>query len=340
MHLEVYYKMISLRHISEFKLEVIMKQEYVQAEPASKLHPIRFRKKYIVNDIRPATNIFFLTTFWFYTALCALPLLLVVIVSFTDEDAINLHGYSFFPAKLSLIAYKLLFARDQSIAHSYMVTINVTLIGTFLGLIITSLYAFPISRKSFYGARWFTVFAMITMLFNGGLLPSYILWTNYLHVANTLWGLILPGLLLNGYFILLMRTFFSTSIPNELYEAAEIDGSDQFKLFTKIALPLSLPVMATIALFYLIMYWNDWMNSMLYIQGSDNISIQFVLIKLMSNIQYLQRNANAGSFVKLSFPKESFKMAMSVAAIGPIVLAYPFLQRFFVKGLTIGAIKG
>jgi len=318
-----------------------MNEETVNSHPVDgvELQP-HVRKKYVPNDIKPATNQFFLIVFWMYTTLCVLPLLLVLIVSFTDEETINLNGYSFFPKKLSLGAYNYLLTANSSILRSYIITITVTIVGTLIGLLITACYTYPISRKKFPMVMFFSIFAMITLLFSGGLLPSYILWTNYFHLNNSILALIIPGLLMNGYFILLMRTFFYNSIPSELYEAAEIDGASEMKIFARIALPLSLPVLATIGLFYIVNYWNDWMNSMLYIQGSGNISIQFLLIKLMNNILFLKQNSNAAAFITLTLPEESFKMAMSVVAIGPIILAYPFLQRFFVKGLTLGAIKG
>lgn len=282
--------------------------------------------------------------FTIYSLLCVIPLILVIMVSISDETAIVKHGYSFWPETFSLEAYKFLFKDATSIVRSYGVSITVTLIGTITSMIIIALYAYPISRKDFPHAKFFTFLVFFTMLFNGGLVPWYLVYVQMLDLKNTMMALIVP-LLVAAFFVLITRTFFQTTIPQAILESANIDGAGEMTIFFKIVLPLSLPVLATVALFQTLTYWNDWFLSLVFITKEANISIQYLMYKTMLNIQYLANNSTAAAAIRAAggefkFPSESVRMAMVIVGIGPIIFAYPFFQKYFVKGLTVGAVKG
>lgn len=302
------------------------------------------RAPYSPNAISRRSNALVQGVFWFYTILCVFPLLLVIMVSFTDEMAILQNGYQLIPKAFSLTAYELLFADSGQIVRSYGVSLFVTVVGTILSLLLTAAFAYPISRKDLPYRNGFAFFIFLTMLFNGGLVPWYLVYTKYLHLGDSIWALIIP-MLVQPFNILIMRTFFQTTIPAALIEAATIDGAGELGIFIRIVLPLSLPVIATIALFNTLMYWNDWFLSLIFISDNKTVSVQYLMYKTMLNIQYLTSNVQAsealtrgGGTVRL--PSEAIRMAMAVIGIGPIVLAYPFFQKYFVKGLTIGAVKG
>jgi putative aldouronate transport system permease protein len=290
-----------------------------------------------------AINIFF----WIYSILCLLPLALIIMISFTDEKTVLTNGYSFFPEKFSLAAYQFLLEDWAQITKSFGVSMFVTIVGTAISLLIMALYAYPISRKDFPHRNIFSFFIFFTMLFNGGLVPWYLVYTQVADMKNTLASLILP-LLVQGFFVLMMRTFFSTTIPMELLEAATIDGASEGRVFAQIVLPLSLPVLATVALFQTVNYWNDWFLSLVFISGEGGkgmVSLQFLMYRTMLDIQFLSSNTTAAQGLSQSgglvnVPTETVRMAMAVVGIGPIVIAYPFFQRYFIQGLTIGAVKG
>jgi putative aldouronate transport system permease protein len=282
--------------------------------------------------------------FTIYTILCLMPLMLVFMVSITDEKTALINGYSFLPDLYSLSAYAFLLEDWRQIVQSYGVSIFVTIVGTALSLLIMALYAYPISRKDFPHRNFFSFFMFFTMLFNGGLVPWYLVYTQLLDMKNSIWSLIIP-LLVSAFFVLMLRTFFSTTVPFELLESAKIDGAGEFRIFAQMVLPLSLPVMATVALFQTVTYWNDWFLSLVFISGNDNVSMQFLMYRTMLDIQFLSSNVQAAQGLAQSgglvnIPTETVRMAMAVLGIGPIVLAYPFFQRYFIKGLTIGAVKG
>lgn len=271
-----------------------------------------------------------------------LPIILVFMVSITDETTITQNGYSFFPQKISFEAYKYLFLDSITIIRAYGVTIFITVVGTIVGLMLTALLAYPISRRDFPYKNMLTFFVFFTMLFNGGLVPWYLVFTKLIPLKDTIWSLIIPGLLLNGFFVLIMRTFFATSIPMAIIESAYMDGASESRIFFRIVLPLSTPVLATIGLFNTLGYWNDWFNSLVFLTDSKYYSLQYLLNKILLNIQFLSqnsRNTNA-SQIMATLPTETVRMAMAIIGIGPIVLAYPFFQKYFVKGLTVGAVKG
>lgn len=272
-------------------------------------------------------------------ALCVIPFLLLFMSSISSESSIVNNGYSFWPKEFSLEAYTYLWSQKLAMFNSYGITIMITVIGTFVGLLISALLAYPLSRQDLpiRGTLSFLVF--FTLLFNGGLVPTYLIYTEVFHMKNTLMALIVPGLLTNGFFILLIRTFFANSIPVQIIESAYIDGASEFKIFYRMVLPLSLPILATIGLMLTINYWNDWFNGLIYITEPRLFSIQNLLNRMLSNIQFLQQNNLGGQNMAVNLPMNGVRMAMAVVGILPLILIYPFFQKYFVKGLTIGAVK-
>ena len=223
-----------------------------------------------------------------------------------------------------------------------MITIFVTAVGTVLSVLITTLFAYPLSRKELPGRSLFSFFVFFTMLFNGGLVPTYMMWTQTFHIKDTLWALILPGLLMNAFYVIMMRSFFTANIPDALVEAARIDGAGEYKILFKIVLPLSKPMMATLALMIGLGYWNDWMNSLYYITNEKLFSIQAIWNTIITNIQFLTSGQSAAaSNVDLSqLPSVGIRMAIAVIGILPVLCIYPFFQKYFVKGIVVGGVKG
>jgi putative aldouronate transport system permease protein len=253
-----------------------------------------------------------------------------------------MYGYSLFPRNLSLESYKYIFKNIGVILRAYGVTMLVTVVGSTLSLIIISLYAYPISRKDFKYRGTFTFIVFLTMLFNGGLVPWYMVYVNVLHINDTLMALILPYLMTPLY-VLIMRTFFMTSIPEGIIEAAKIDGAGELQTFVRIVLPLAKPALATIGLFNVLTYWNDWYAPLLFINNEKLFNLQYLMYRVDKAILYLSNNAgsiNNATQIMANLPSQTARMAMAVVAIGPIILAYPFFQKYFVEGLTIGSMKG
>ncbi|MFD2612075.1 carbohydrate ABC transporter permease [Paenibacillus gansuensis] len=296
-----------------------------------------------MNSVSPFTGSLIHLFFAVVTLLCLIPVILVISVSFSDEKTILANGYKFIPEKFSTYAYEYLFRDSGQILTSYGVTLFVTIAGTVLGVLFMALYAYPIARNDFPHRKLFSFLVFFTMLFNGGLVSWYMVYVKMLDLKNSLWALIIP-LMVGPFFVLILRTFFK-GLPGELIESAKIDGAGEFRIFLRIVLPLSTPALATVGLFTTLNYWNDWFMSLLYITDSSKVSLQYLMYKTMLNIQYLTSNSQAaqgasqgGSILEL--PSETVRMAMCIIGIGPIVLAYPFFQRYFVKGLMVGAIKG
>lgn len=274
---------------------------------------------------------------------CVIPFALLFISSFTDDLMINRHGYSFFPRGLSLSAYEYLWTQAGYIFQAYGITVFITAAGTSAGLLISSLLAYPLSRRDYPLYRKQAFFVFFTLLFNGGLVPTYLLYTQILDIKNTILALLVPGLLVNGFNILLMRTYFMTNIPSAVLESAQIDGSGEFRTFFFIVLPLSLPILATVGLLQGITYWNDWYNGFIYITNPNLFSLQNVLNKILMDIQFLTSNSSMGAQAGeqlAKIPTATVRMAMAVIGVLPIMAAYPFFQRYFVKGIVLGAVKG
>lgn len=282
--------------------------------------------------------------FLFYSLCCIVPLLLVIMVSLSNEQDVLVHGYSLIPRSIDWAAYEMLMKDWGQLLRSYGVTVFVTVVGTVLSVIMMALYAYPLSREDFPQRKFFTFFMFFTMLFNGGLVPWYLVYTQMLDLKNNIWALILP-LLVSAFFVLIIRTFFQTTIPLQVLESAKIDGAGELRIFFQIVMPLSLPVLATAALFSTLNYWNDWYLSLVFISDDKTLSIQYLMYKTLLNIQYLANNSTAAAAIaaaggNVTYPNETARMAMAVIGIGPIVFAYPFFQKYFVKGLTVGAVKG
>lgn len=272
--------------------------------------------------------------------ICIVPLLLVLGISLTDEKTLIVEGYNFIPKVFSLDAYKFVFNGASSILQAYKVTVFVTLAGTFLHLLFMSMLAYSLTREEVVHREKISLFVYIPVLFNGGLVPFYMLMSRYLHLKNTIWVLILVNLV-SAVNVLIMKNFFK-SIPASLIESARIDGSGEIRTFFTIVLPLSKPSLATIGLFTAIAYWNDWMTCSLYIETSRLHTLQYLLQSLMSNIAYLIANAqNNQSMLEAlgQLPSEGARMATCILAVGPIILLYPLLQKYFESGMTIGAVK-
>lgn len=283
------------------------------------------------------TVIFYAIAIGFSLA-CLYPFLLVLISSVTDEITLQTNGYSIFPDKLSTDAYVAIF-RTKTIPTAYLVTTFVTVVGTLLSLIVTSAAAYALAgRRLYYGTQLAFLF-YFTMLFSGGIVSQYILITKYLHLQNTVWVYILPALF-GPWNMFLMRNFFN-EIPEELFESAKLEGAGEMKLLTRIALPLSLPAMATIGLFYALGYWSVWQPGLLYVDNPDLFTLQYIVMQIIRNVDIAQNIAVHGSTAAAqAAPSYTVRLATAVVTIGPIVLLYPFLQRYFVGGLKVGAIKG
>ncbi len=278
-------------------------------------------------------------------SLCALlPMVLLVVSSLTDNDTLIQNGYNFIPMKWSIYAYTYIFSTGSAVIRAYGVSIVLTIIGTTLSLCITTLLAYALAKKGLPGRGALTFYVFFTMLFNGGLVPTYMNYTNTFGIKNTFLALLIPGLLANGFNILLMKSYFVSAVPDEILEAAYIDGATEFQTFSRVALPLAKPIVATIALFAGIAYWNDWQNGYVYLTTrTDLYSIQNLLNRMMQNIQFLTQNSGNISNANVglaAIPSVSVRMAMAVVGVLPIILVYPFIQSNFVKGITLGGVKG
>lgn len=294
------------------------------------------------NEISNLTDTLLNVLFVVLSLVCLMPVVLVIMVSFTDGDSIVANGYSFFPEKYSLIAYESIFKDYGTIINGYVVSIGITVVGTLLSVLLMALYAYPISRADYPLRTGFTFFLFFTMLFNGGLVSRYLIYTQLFGLKDSYFALILP-LLIIPFNVIIMRTFFQTTIHPALIESARIDGAGELRIFFRIVLPLSLPVMATMALFSTINYWNDWFNALVYITTEDKYPLQYLMMRVLNDVQYMRNNvelaAQNPSLLK-NLPNESLQMAMAVIGMGPILAVYPFFQKYFVKGLTVGAVKG
>ena len=268
-----------------------------------------------------------------------LPFLLLVMSSVTDEKVLLVDGYRFFPRVFSGYAYEYLFVSNgDNVFRAYGITLLVTAVGTVLSLLIGPMLAYPLSRKDYPRRKIMSFYVFFTMLFNGGLVPSYIMWTQIFHVKNTIFGLLFPSLLMNGFIIMLLRSNFQSNIHPALIEAAKIDGAGELLIYRKIIIPLSLPIMATIGLMVGIGYWNDWTNGLYYITDNKLYSLQQLLNNILQNIKALATLASSVT-VTQEMPSTGIRMAMAVIGVIPIMILYPFFQKWFVKGIAIGGVK-
>ena len=286
------------------------------------------------------TQFVLILIFAIFSFLIVAPFIILISVSLSSEKDILLYGYSLLPKSIDFSAYQYVFKNPQSILNAYKVTITFAALATSLGVLFMSLLAYPLSRKDLKGRNIISFFVYFTLLFNGGLVPTYILITQVLKLGDTIWVYILPTLI-SPWYVFMIRTFFS-GIPNEICEAALIDGAHEYTIFFKMILPLSKPVLAAVALFVFLAKWNDWFTAMIYINNENLLSLQYLLQRIMKNIQLLlqssSENIAVGDINKI--PTETVRMAMAVIVAGPALIVFPFFQKYFVKGLTVGSVKG
>lgn len=297
-----------------------------------------------LNRIKPATNVIFNVIFILLALACLLPIVFTFVISITDERVIRTQGYQFYvTAKtVSTSAYKYLWTQRTTILRALWVSVEVTVIGTVLGVILTCLMGYVLSRREHKLNGFLTIMVFIPMIFGGGVAASYVMNTQVLKLTDTIWALILP-LAVSSFNVTIARTFFRTTIPDAVIESAQIDGASQWTIFFRIVLPISKPVLATIALFLAFGYWNDWYQSMLYIKSDSLKSLQAMLQSMQKNLEYLTKNPTAGlaqADMIRQMPQESVRMAIAFIVAVPIACIYPFFQKYFISGLTVGAVKG
>ncbi|MCK9858650.1 carbohydrate ABC transporter permease [Paenibacillus sp. ATY16] len=280
-------------------------------------------------------NVFNYLFFSILGLVCLIPFLIVLGSSFESENYLKANGFALIPKHFTLFAYETVFQLN-TVMQSFLVSITVTVLGTLLALLVTSMLAYPLSQREMRFRGAILGFVLLTMLFSGGLVPWYILITKYLHLKDTLWVLIVPYLV-NPFNMFVLKSFFET-IPKEIVESARIDGSGHLRTFMSIIIPLSTPGLATIGLFYALNYWNDWWLSLNFIESDKLVPVQLLLKKMISNLTYISSQVDTSKFIQV--PANGVQMATTIISIGPIILVYPYIQRYFVKGLTIGSIKG
>ncbi|MDR7810455.1 MULTISPECIES: carbohydrate ABC transporter permease [Lacrimispora] len=295
-----------------------------------------------LNRISPAINISFNVLFILFALICIIPVVFVFIISISSEQSIKLNGYRFWPQEFSLESYLFLWKEGKMIIRALGISAAVTVAGTAFGVILTTLMGYVLSIRKFKFNSFFTMVVFIPMIFNGGMISSYVINTQFLHLKNTLWALILP-LCVSSFHVIICKTFFKLNIPESIVESAQIDGASHFTIFARIAFPLSKPIVATIALFLSFAYWNDWFQSSLYITDTKLFSIQSLLDHIQRNMEMMAKNPSLGVTLQQymnNMPKEGARMAMAIIIIVPIACTYPFFQRYFISGLTVGAVKG
>jgi len=321
------------------------KSTYVDYKPVNKvsLHNLfpANRKNKDMLAISPASNIFLNLLMVIICLLALIPVYVIVIASVTSEHALTANGYRLWPEEFSTVAYTFLFSKGSIIVTAYINTILATLAGTLLSVVMVGLYAYALSRDNFKFKGFFTFYAFFTMLFGGGLVAYYMVTRQVLQIQNSLWALFLPSAF-SPFWVIVMRTFYKTNVPNEIIESARIDGAGEWRTLLQIVLPLSVPGLATVALFSAIGIWNNFFNCLLLVDEARYYSLQFTIYTTLNNIRFLLENADKmQGLVNLSaLPSQTFRMAMAVVTVGPIIFAYPFFQRYFIRGLTMGSIKG
>lgn len=294
-----------------------------------------------MNQIKKSTNIIFNIIFLILGLMCVLPLVFVFSISITSEQALQAGGYHIIPQEFSNAAYMFLWNERGTILRAFFMSVLIAVIGTVIAVCLTTTMGYVASRRNFKLKKLYTWIIFIPMVFNGGMLASYVVVNNILNLRDTIWAVILP-LACSSFSVTICRTFFRTTVPDALIEAAKIDGAGQFRIWSGIVLPISKPVMATIGMFAAFGYWNDWFQSSLYISDKNLYTLQAFLNNIQKNIEYLANNPYGGLSMqeyKLSMPTESVRMAIAIVIIVPIALTYPFFQKYFISGLTIGSVK-
>ncbi len=266
------------------------------------------------------------------------PLMMILGSSLTENETLLKFGYNVIPKVFSFNAYRFVLSSSSNLINSYGVTVLVTSIGTFTGVIMMAMYAYAISRKGLKYRKFFSLFAYVTFVFNGGLVPFYFVYSRLLNLGNTLAVLIIPYLV-DVWYIVILRTFFASSIPDEVLESAKIDGASEIRTFIQIVIPLAIPALASVTLFTILKYWNDFQLGLYFIDDADKFNVQYMLYRIMGNMEFMRSDTQSAS-LSGPLPVEAARMAMCVLGAGPLLLAYPFFQQYFIKGLTMGAIKG
>jgi putative aldouronate transport system permease protein len=303
------------------------------------------RKKSAIAEftqIKPVTNVIFNILLAAFALACLIPVLLVIAISFSEEYAISQHGYKFIPEVFTLEAYRFMFMQGGQIVHALQMSILVTVMGTGLSIMLTTSLGYVLSRRDFKLHNFYTWVVFIPMIISGGLVASYFINTQMLRMGNTIWVLFIPGAV-GSFNVIICRTFFRTNVPDAIIESALIDGASQMTVFFRLVMPLSLPVIATIGLFMSFGLWNDWFTSMLYIDDMNLFTLQALLNKMLTDIEQLVKSMDtvgvSSMEMLLKLPKEGARMAIVVIVVVPIACVYPFFQRYFISGLTIGAVK-
>ncbi len=295
------------------------------------------------NRVSKPTNVVLNIVFAIMALACVIPVLLVVAISFSAEQSITDYGYRFIPKIFSLEGYTFLLSQGKMIVRALGISLFVTIVGTVIGVLLTTLMGYVLSRPNYKLNGFLTMVVFIPMVFNGGLVSTYFIVSQFLGLKNSVWALILP-LAVSSFNVIVCRTFFKTTIPESLVESAKMDGASQLMIFSRIVLPISLPVLATIGLFLCFAYWNDWYQSMLYIDDTKLLSLQALLNQILTNITMLVKNAATigvtAAEMLAKMPQEAARMAIVVIIVLPIACAYPYFQKYFISGLTVGAVKG
>ena len=294
------------------------------------------------SEVSKKTNVVINVIFLILASAAVIPFVFVLMISLTSEQSIRTFGYQFIPNQLSLDSYRFLLREIASIGRAFGVSIFVTVVGTSIGVTLTTLMGYVLSRKEFKLKGFYTYFIFIPMIFNGGMLASYVVNTQVLGLGNSIWALILP-LSVSSFNVVICRTYFQTAIPDSIVESAKIDGASPFRTFIQIVMPLAKPMIATIALFLSFGYWSDWFQSSLYITNSNLFSLQALLDNIQRSLEFITNNPSVGASLaqyRVNMPQEGVRMAMAVLIIAPIACSYPFFQKYFISGLTVGAVKG
>lgn len=275
-------------------------------------------------------------------AFCILPLILLFSSSLSNETAVLHEGYNILPRKLDLTAYQYIVNGSNGIMRSYGISAVVTFMGTIGNLFITILYAYPISRKDLKGRTFFSFILFFSILFNGGLIPTYMMWTNTFHIKNTYLAYLLPNLLMNGFYVIMARNFFASNIPFELLESAKIDGAGEVRILKDIVVPMSKPILATLGLFVSLNYWNDWQNGLYYISNDKMYTIQVLLNRMLLDALYMQQGLakEIKSSIGAAMPTSTLKMAIAVLGAIPVLIIFPFISKYLTGGIVVGAVKG
>ena len=296
----------------------------------------------VLNRIKPGTNAAFNVIFIILSLMCVLPIVLIFIISITDEQSIAQNGYQIIPDMLSASAYSFLWGERAMILQALWISVEVTVVGTAIGVLLTTTMGYVLSRPGYKLNGLFSTIVFIPMIFSGGMVASYVVIAQLLNLRDTIWSLILP-LCVSSFNVTICRTYFRTNIPDAVIESAKIDGASQLTIFARIVVPISKPLLATIGLFLAFGYWNDWFQSSLYISDDNLLSLQALLNQLQKNMEFLTKNPTAGMSLqdyRLAMPTESVRMAIAIIIAVPIACVYPFFQKYFISGLTVGAVKG